>query len=206
MRRALVPVALLSVLAGAALPAHAAVRPKKPAIPACPSFTDAAKDDGAPDLQDQGEDPALDITGVKQTVKGGVLTVTLTMGKIGQPGTAEGVMYAGGFTLGGHEVELFGTSSPTRPAMEAATFAMDGINVDGEYASKTSDLVTLTTDAAKSTATLTAKLADVAAAAGAKATGSVGGLQANVTGTFVALLEPWDDAASTKKLALGGCA
>jgi hypothetical protein len=205
VRRALVPVALLSVLAAAALPAHAAVRPKKPAIPACPSFTDAAKDDGAPDLQNQGEDPTLDILGVKEVVKAGVLTVTLTMGKIGQSGTTEGIQYAGGFTLGGHAVELFGTSSLSKPAMEQA-FALTGINVDGTYVKNTQDLVTLTTDAAKSTATLTAKLADVASAAGAKATGSVGGLQANTTGTYVALLEPWDDAATTKKLALGGCA
>ncbi len=203
MRRALVPVAILAVLTAAALPATAAARPKKPAIPACPSFTDPAKDDAAADIG-EGEDPALDILGVKQSVANKMFSLTITMGKVGQPTYAEGIQYAGGFTLGGKAVELFGTSSLSQPAMDAV-FALAGITVDGTYVSGTEKLVTVTKDTAKNTVTLSASLADIAGAAGAKATGLVGGLQANVQGTFVALLEPWDDASGTKKLPLAGC-
>lgn len=202
MRRAAVALVVVAALV-AALPAGAAVRPKKPPIPACPSFTDPAKDDAAADLG-LGEDPALDILAVRQAVASRTYTLTLTMAKVGQPTYAEGVQYAGGFTMGGKVVELFGTSSLTYPVMDQA-FALTGITVDGEYVSGTEKQVTMTTDAAKSTVTLKAAVPDIEAAAGTKATGLASGLQANVSGTFVAVLEPWDDAAGTKKLPLAGC-
>jgi hypothetical protein len=203
MRRALLPVAITAALAAGIVPASAVTRPKAPPIPACPAFADPAKDDAAADVG-SGEDPALDIVGAKISVANKTLKVVLSMGKVGQPSFAEGQQYAGGFTLGGSTVELFGTSSLTAPVMGAA-FAMTGINVDGSYVQGTNDLVTITTDTAKNTVTLSTALANVASAVGKKATGTVGGLQANVSGTYVALIEPWDTAETTKKLRLDGC-
>lgn len=203
MRRVLVPLAVVA-LAASSVTASAAVRPKKPAIPACPSFTDAAGDEANGDVPVAPADPALDIVGTKLTVANNTLTAILTMGAAGQPDSAEGAEYSAGFTLGGKEVRLFGTASQTKPVMEQA-FAMTGITVDGDYVSGTSKQVTITTDAATKTVKLTASLGDIGAAAGSKAVGTVKGLASAVRGTYVLLLEPYDSSESTKTLALGGC-
>lgn len=203
MRRALVPLVAVALLATASLSAEAAVR-RKPVVPACPVFTDPAGDDGAADLGGQGEDPALDIVGTKMTVAGGTLTITLTMSDAGAPSFAEGAEYTGGFTLGGKAITVFGTQSRSKPVMETA-FAMTGITVDGDYVQGTNDQVTIATDEAKKTVTLTTALSSVGGAAGVKAAGTVKGLLSAVRGTYVVLLEPYDDASTTKTLSLGGC-
>lgn len=202
MRRVLIPLPAVALVA-ASMTAEAAVR-RKPVIPACPVFTDPAGDDGAADLGGQGEDPSLDIVGTKMTVSGGNLTVTLTMSEVGQPGTAEGAEYSGGFTLGGKAITLFGTESATKPVMETA-FAMTGITVDGEYVQGTQEQVTITVDEAKKTVALTTALSSVSTAAEVKAAGTVKGLLSIVRGTYVVLLAPYDDASTTKTLALSGC-
>jgi hypothetical protein len=202
MRRALVPLAVLALVASS-LSAEAAVR-RKPTIPACPVFTDAAKDDAHPAFGAAAEDAALDIVGTKMTVAGSALNVTLTMGKMGQPSYSEGAEYSGGFTLGGKAVTLFYTVAPSRPVTENG-FALQGITVDGEYVDGTMTQVTAVVDSAKSSITLTTSLSNVSAAAGVKATGTVKGLLSAVRAQYGVLLSDYDDASTTKTLALGGC-
>lgn len=175
-------------------------------VPRCPSFADAAKDDKNADTG-TGEDPALDILKVTESVAGNTYTATLTLAGPGAPTYAEGAQYFAGFHVGGKSVSVFGTRSLTLAATDTA-FAMKGIEVDGTFVSGTESLVTFTEGPAANTVTLSTSLSSLSTAVGKRVNGMTAtGLFAEVDGTYVVVVEPYDEALApaSAKLALAPC-
>lgn len=200
---------VLAALVASGLTATASAAPRKPSIPACPSFVDPANDAIAADLAPTGQtrDPALDIVKVTESVKGNTFSVTITLGKYGLPQYADGARYQAGFMFAGKLVELYGTNSRSKVVLDEA-YALRGIRVDDTYVTGTETAVNQVEDAGTNTVTLSTSLSALSTAVGSKVNGqSVGALQSIVYGVYTQVLEPWDEAAAAPsvKLAMSDC-
>lgn len=181
-------VLVLSALVASCLSAGASAAP-----PRCASFTDPAKDDKNADTG-TGEDPALDIVRVTESVKGDTFTATMTLADFGDPTYAEGAQYYVGFTVNGKAVSVFGTHSRARDVVDPV-FATKGIAIDGVFVSDTEALVAYTERPEIDTVVLSTSLAAISKVVGTRVHGlTATNLDAQVLGTYVALIEPYDEA------------
>jgi hypothetical protein len=148
----------------------------------------------------QPNDATLDITGVTYTVKKGVFTAKIAVPKFAaRSADSEGSGYDADFTIGAHTVDVFGIHGNENAVFTAATIAMQGIKVDGNYVSGTSKVVKMW--AASNVVNLSVSVADLTAAVGAPVAGATATkVDAFSSGDYVAVYEPFDLAPAAEAL------
>ena len=194
--------AAVAVAASALVAGGAGAAAKK-----CPVFPDPAGDASFNMSAAPTPDPALDIVKVRQGVKGRVLTVSVTVGKLGETERSEGAEYIGIFTVENKEISVFGQIGRITEE-KSNVFVTKGVRVNGTYVTGTVDAVTTTANAGTSTFDIKVPLSVLSAAAGVKVQGlDAEQLKARARGTYVGVLFPFDEAdGGTAAYKLSDCA
>ena len=169
---------------------------KPPAPPACATWTDDTGDavmaDGA---GGQPADATLDIDAASFVVKNGVFTAKIHVPSYADDSTArDGSRYEAWFMLGEKKIGVYATAGRAWAVLGTA-FAQQGVQVDDTYVQGSNALVTRSV--ADDVVSLSVKLADLDAAAGATVTGAtVSDLTVQSSGDYEAFSDPFDDAAA----------